>query len=143
MKRILILLFCSGLSLANEELLLIDKKMKLPPLHAQHFDQHQIFSDRFPIFLADRQVLIESVEATAKQIDRHKNCESSKELTKGRTSVKLIFHCQKQNTVSVWLITNMHDFKISFPLVLDETNMRKAQKHLLEFSSYLAKPSDL
>lgn len=139
MKLLLAALSLLFLRPSNEPLLVVDKDLKKPPAHASEFTTQQYLQRLFPVYEADVQAVVETTDKAVKWIDKEQACHSSTKLTAARTTFLLEVSCKENRKINVVLVTQVEETNTSFSFALarNEEDLRKVQRKLLDFATYL------
>lgn len=138
--KFLLLLFCFGF--ANHTptpMLLIDKNLKKPAQISESFSLELYFKNTFPIYASDVNVVSDGAEKVAKKIYQGIGCYTTDSIMANRSLFIIHTECDRGKEVTVRLVTKMDEATIDCVLLNKESNMRKAQEKLLNFSAYLKK----
>ena len=120
--------------------LLVDTELKKPAGQANDFGLEQYTKKKFPIYSADVDAVVEASEKVAKMLEQQKDFTFDTVLA-NRTAIILntetaFFY----KVITVRIVTVVEKgTSFSFELVKKESNSRKMQRRLLDFSDYLSK----
>lgn len=139
MKLLLLILPFSFLHYPETKFVLIDRQLKKPAIHTEEYTLDQYISRTFPIYTKDITAVIAAAETVAKKLEQKMECDQSDTVEANHTRFIITSSCQPYQSVSVRLLTQIEEQKIffRFELIKEEDN-RKAQRVLLDLSSYLA-----
>jgi hypothetical protein len=143
MKPLLLILLLTSFSKPPASILKIDTEFKKPISSAADFTIDDYFKRTFPIYAADLASVIQATEKVVKKLEQEAECFSTDTVRANRTTFIIFHNCENLKGVSVRVNTrvNEQNAHFDFELVRSEGNRRKAQRRLLEFSSYLEKES--
>ena len=120
--------------------LLVDTEFKKPTSQTDEFGVEQYTRKKFPIYSADVDVVVEASEKVARMLEHQKDFTFDTVLA-NRTAFILntetdLFY----KVITVRIVTVIEKgMSYSFELVKKESNARKMQRRLLDFSDYLSK----
>lgn len=139
MKLLLAALSLLFLQHPNEPLLVVDKDLKKPPAHASEFTTQLYLQRLFPVYEADVQGVVETTDKAVKWIDKEQSCHSATRLTAARTTFLIEVSCEESRKINVVLVTQVEETNTSysFALARNEDDLRKVQRKLLDFATYL------
>lgn len=120
-------------------ILLIDPELKNTATVSEGFTDKQLFDKVFPLRVQDLPFVMHAAEKAAKIIARKPGCNSDQLMLEEGFEMRVTCQCAEGKTITVWLMSIIEGTKYSYPIVLDETDLRKAQKKLLDLSSYLSR----
>lgn len=120
-------------------LLVVDKDLKKPPSFTNDFTPQLYLQRTFPVYAAEVNALVKSTDEAVKWMDKEQGCESGATLTAGHTAIRIEVRCRAYRTVTITLLTTIEEASTSysFPLVKEEADLRKAQRRMLDFATYL------
>ena len=132
-----LLLFWSNLS----PIMVIDRDFKKPVRYTNNFTPDLYFQRNFPLYSADLDAMIEATDKAAKKIDHGIACGTMDTISANRTNIYISTGCNQPKTISILLVTRIENTQTdySFELVRKESDMRLAQRKLLDFTTYLTK----
>ena len=141
MKLLISLLLLGFLTRPEARLMLIDRNLKQPAVYANDFNFDQYVHRTFPLYVQDLPAVIEAAEKAAKRIEQGIGCNEYDTVDANHTRFIIYADCQRSKMISVRLVTKIEEQKIwcDFELIRKQDNNRKAQRQLLDFSTYLAK----
>ena len=119
-------------------ILLIDPELKNTAIVSDGFAEKQLFEKVFPLRVQDLPLVMHAAEKAAKIIARKPGCNSDQLMLEEGFEMRVTCQCAEGKTITVWLMSIIEGTKYSYPIVLDEPDLRKAQKKLLDLSSYLS-----
>jgi hypothetical protein len=139
MKLLLAALSLLFLQQPNDPLLVVDKDLKKPLAHASEFTTQLYLQRLFPVYEADVQAIVETTDNAVKWIDKEKACSSATKLTAARTTFLIEVSCEESRKINVVLVTQVKETNTSFSFALtrNEEDLRKVQRKLLDFATYL------
>lgn len=139
--KLLLLLVVSYLLPAPPALLLVDMSGKNPLVTATDFSANDYLLRKFPLYAEDLDAVVTATEKAARLIDRRFGCGRTDSLRANRTLVLVSHTCDKPHSVTVRLVTRVaeENFLCDFTLVRGESDLRKAQRTMLDFANYLAR----
>lgn len=138
----LIVLACLLLSFQPDpSLLVLDKDLRKPVHESAGFSTAQYQQHCFPVYAAEREVIIEATDKLVRLMERGPGCFQADTVTAGHTMFLLREDCEIIPSFSVLMITTIEESQTSFgfTLVKEEVNRRRAQQKLLDFATYLAR----
>ncbi|HEX8315089.1 MAG TPA: hypothetical protein VF609_08855 [Flavisolibacter sp.] len=140
MKLLIFLLSLCSISGTASKLALIDRKLEQPVQYADDFAFDQYINKTFPVYVQDVPAVIEGAEKAAKKIERGIDCNEYDTVNANHTRFIIYSDCKNYKSVSVRIVTTIKEQNVwcDFELIRKE-DKRKAQQHLLNFSTYLAK----
>lgn len=140
MKLLLLLLSFGFVHHPETRFILIDRQLKKPAIHSEQFTFDQYIGRTFPVYSGDVTAVIAAAELVAKKLEQKMECGQSDTVNANHTCFIITSTCHPYNSVSVRLLTSIEEQRIScgLELIQKQDNYRKAQRVLLDFSSYLA-----
>ena len=140
MKLVGMLLSLFVFASPSPSFLLVDTELKKPAGQANDFGLEQYTKKKFPIYSADVDAVIEASEKVAKMLEQQKDFTFDTVLANHtafilNTEVDFFY-----KVITVRVVTVIEKgMSFSFELVKKESNSRKMQRRLLDFSDYLSK----
>ena len=124
---------------------MIDTQLKKPISSTTDFTVDDYFRKSFPIYSEDLASVIDATETVVKKIGQEVDCFSTDTVRANHTTFIIFNNCENLKTVTVRINTriNEQNSHFDFELVKSEDNRRKAQRKLLDFSTYLEKKAVL
>lgn len=122
-----------------DPLLVIDKDLKKPLAYTTTFTTQQYLQRMFPVYAQDVPALVEATDKAVKWIEKEQACNGSTKFNAEHTSIFVDISCDKLKTVTVTLITQVDESNTSysFSLIRNEEDLRKAQRRMLDFATYI------
>lgn len=139
MKSLLAVFSFLFLNASDGSLLIVDKDLKHPPTQSTEFTLQHYLRRTFPVYTADVQNLTDAVDEAVKLFDRKPASSVPDTIAAGHTTILVATESGGNNTINITLVTEMDESRTSysFALVRNEGDMRKAQRRLLDFATYL------
>jgi hypothetical protein len=139
MKLLFALFYLFFFNRPADPMLVIDKDLKKPVTMTNTFTSEQYLQRTFPVYAHDVSTVVDATDKAVKWIDREQTCNSATKITAAHTSFLINITCEEFKKISVTLITQMDESNTSysFPLIRNEEDLRKAQRRLLDFATYL------
>lgn len=124
---------------ANPPYLVVDRNLKKPLTSASAFTTEQYLQQTFPIYQAEVDEIIEAVDVAVKAVEKSSDTETQETIQAAHTNILIRKNVGGTATIEVVLITSIDAIhsSFSFALVRQETDVRKAQRRLLDFARYL------
>jgi hypothetical protein len=121
-------------------LLVIDKDMRKPPSQTTEFSTALYMQRNFPLYAADVPVLVEAIDEAVKEVDKLTPCAPADTINAAHTTILIRKDCEAKGNINVTLITEVVEMQTSysFSLVKGEDDVRKAQRRLLDFATYIS-----
>lgn len=139
MKLLILFLSLSFFSRPESKFVLIDRNLKQPMAYADSYSFDRAIHKTFPVYKEDLPAVIDAAEKAARRIDQGITCSQYDTINANHTRFIIYSDCEKNKTVSVKIITKIEQNVVcAFELIKQQDNNRKAQRQLLDFSTYLA-----
>jgi len=124
---------------ANPPYLVVDRNLKKPLTSASAFTTEQYLQQTFPVYKAEVDEIIEAIDLAVKAVGKASDAETQETITAAHTNIIIKKNVTGTATIEVVLVTNIDAIhtSFSFALVRQETDVRKAQRRLLDFAVYL------
>lgn len=137
--KLLIAFFSLLLVHASPAYLLVDKDLKKPVVHAEEFTTEQYLQRNFPVYAADVNAITDATDLAVRAIDKYAACKTLNTIVAAHTTFLIEKECEGSGRISVTLITEIENnhTSYSFALVRDESDIRKVQRKLLDFATYI------
>ncbi|WP_121356267.1 hypothetical protein [Flavisolibacter nicotianae] len=139
MKSLLAVFSFLFLNASDDSLLIVDRDLKHPPAQSTEFTLQHYLRRTFPVYAADVQNLTDAVDEAVKLVDRKPASSVLDTIAAGHTTILLATEIDGANTINITLVTELDEShaSYSFALVRNEADVRKAQRRLLDFATYL------
>jgi hypothetical protein len=118
---------------------LIDPSLKRPAVTSEQFTSGENLPGTFPIYKEDAAAVAAAAEKIARMLAEEAGCYQVDTMRANRTQFVISYHCQPYKSVSVRLLTRISEQNLVcvFLLIRQEEKYRRAQRRLLDFSSYV------
>lgn len=139
MKTLLLSFFLLFLKPETEGFLVVDRALKKPVAHSTTFTTALYLQRTFPVYAADAELVVTEIDNAVKWIEKNEDCGCLEKFTAGRTSIVVNIRAEEIKTCSITLITQIAESRTSysFALVVNEEDMRKAKRKLLDMATYI------
>jgi hypothetical protein len=117
----------------------VDKNLRKPPEYTNTFTAQHYLQRGFPVYTADTEAIINATDIAVKKLESNVSCNTIDTITVAHTTFLLETTCEGPRKIKVTLITRIEETQTSysFKLVRHETDIRKAQRKLLDFAAYI------
>lgn len=142
-KTLIMKLFFACLTLllvhTSPAYLVLDRDLKKPPVHTSSFTTEQYLQRGFPVYVADVEAVTEAIDRAVKAIDKSSACNGVETIFAAHTIIRIFRKCEEDERFDVMMITKVEEEQtsFSFAVVLQEADIRKAQRKLLDIAMYM------
>jgi hypothetical protein len=139
MKSIFVLVLIALLKPAPAKFLVVDRDMKKPVAYASQFTTELYLHRNFPVYTSEVKELVEAADKAVKRLGEGFTCNEFEKIEAGHTSIMIYQRCDDNKRLSITLVTELEGTKtsFSFALVVNETEIQRAQRKLLDFATYI------
>jgi hypothetical protein len=122
-------------------IVLIDTELKKPAGQTDDFSFDHYAKKQFPVYSADVKEVAETSEKVARMLEKQNDFTFDTVMANHTAFILNTEEINYYKVVTVRLVTSIEEksMSFSFELVKQESNTRKMQKKLLDFSDYLSK----
>jgi len=137
--KLLIAFFSLLLVQVTPPYLLVDRDLKKPLSEASTFSTEQYLQRTFPVYKTDVNEIIDAVDLALKAVEKNTEGETRDSISAAHTTIVIEKNVSGNNDVNIILVTTLAELHttFSFALVRSETDVRKAQRRLLDFATYI------
>jgi len=138
--KLLLVLYSLLLAHVNPPLLVVDRNLKKPLGYTATFSTQQYLQQTFPVYKADVDGVLNAVDQAVKAVEKNAEMETHDTISAGHTTLLIRKNVAGTADIEVVLLTNVDEIhtSFSFALVRLEPDVRKVQRRLLDFATYLA-----
>jgi hypothetical protein len=131
-----LLLFTS----ATDTLLIVDKDLRKPVGHTNNFTTQLYLQRNFPVYASETTAIIEATDKAVRWIESEQPCQARTEIKAGHTTITIQVFCDGGKKINLTLMTEVEESQTSFSFALarNEYDLRKAQRRLLDFATYIS-----
>lgn len=139
MNALFALIFFALLKPAPEIFLVVDRNMKKPVAHTNQFTTALYLQRNFPIYTSEVSAVIEATDKAVKKLDSGFTCSQFEKIESGHTTIMIHQRCDETKRLSVTFVTEIEgtETSFSFALVVNEPEIQRAQRRLLDFATYI------
>ena len=139
MKSVFVLVLVTLLKPVPAKFLVVDRDLKKPAAHASQFTTELYLQRNFPDYASEVKELVEATDKAVKRLDEGFTCNQFQKIESGHTAIMIHQRCDETKRLSITLVTEMEGTKtsFSFALVVNETEIQRAQRKLLDFATYI------
>lgn len=137
MKVLLALAFFSMFFSAPDPILIMDSRLKKEARYAVDFDAALLFDHKFPVYQTDLESVVHAAGEVAKQISNDLPCNYKDTALAGHSAFYIRTSCDNKKAITVWMKTKVGAETFYLRLLKNETDLRKAQRKLLDLTAYL------
>lgn len=137
MKVQLALAFFSIFFSTPDPIIIIDSRLKKDVRYAVDFDAALLFDHKFPVYRTDLESVAHLAGEVAKQIGNDLPCNYKDTTLAGHSAFYIRTSCDNKKAITVWMKTKVGDETFYLRLLKNETDLRKAQRKLLDLTAYL------
>ena len=138
MKILLSLAFISIFFSTPDPLIIIDSRLKKEASYAVDFDAALLFAHKFPVYHTDLEEVVHAAGEIAKKISNNLPCNYKDTALAGHSAFYLRTSCDHKKAITVWMKTKVGTEAFYLRLLKNETDLRKAQRKLLDLTAYLS-----
>ncbi|HEY0733254.1 MAG TPA: hypothetical protein VGD33_12585 [Chitinophagaceae bacterium] len=138
MKVLLALAFFSIFFSSPDPILIIDSRFKKEARYAVDFDAALLFDHKFPVYRSDVESVVHAAGEVAKEISNDLPCNYKDTAIAGQSAFYIRTSCDYKKAITVWMKTKVGVETFYLRLLKNETDLRKAQRKLLDLTAYLS-----
>lgn len=139
MKLLVAVLSMVLFSNASDRLLVVDKDLRRPLGHTLDFTTQLYLQRNFPVYESETAAVINAVDKAVKWMGKEESCSATTKIAAGHTSIVVELKCEDGKKINLTLFTEVEESQTSysFAMVRNEYDVRKVQRKLLDFATYI------